>query len=45
MATHSSMLGKCHGQRAWQATVHGVPKVSDRTEHTRMHVWGLKQVT
>ena len=28
MATHSSVLaGKSHGQRSWQATVHGVSKI------------------
>ena len=40
-----SCLGNAMDRGAWQATVHAVTKESDRTEHTRMHIWALKQVT
>ena len=33
MATHSSVLSRKIGQRAWRATVHGVAEL-DTTEHT-----------
>ena len=37
-------LGNAMDRGAWQATVHGVTKDSDRTEHARMHVWALNKL-
>ena len=34
MTTHTSLLAwRIHDRGAWRATVHGVTKQSDRTEH------------
>ena len=40
MATHCSILAwkNSMGRGAWKATVHGVTKKSDMTEHTHTHV-------
>ena len=39
MATHSSILAwNTHGQRTWQATVHGIAKSQTQlSENTHMH--------